>query len=302
MTVRIIKLWVFTLVIVALGTFFFPTLCKTWSAVEAQATQPVTIFVHGTLPPLARPLVRWFDCPAGLTPAKIQGNKIVLGRVPYMVSKHAPSEFPLDSFYLFGWSGKLSPDARLDAAHELYIAIKKLGICGPIRIISHSHGCNVALLLAQMAKKHNDTTMIIDKLVLLACPVQKVTAHLAQEPIFKRVYSFYSTSDFVQVIDPQRMYQTAQKLKETTQQEIPFFSERIFPASPNLVQVRIKLNTVNPQHIHFMRNGFLQHLPQLINMLDANIYKSALHCRVDVLGDAHGASYNVYSNPACINA
>ncbi len=217
----------------------------------------VTIFVHGTLFPLLRQLVQAFDCPLGLIPADTRPNRYLLSRIPYIISEAAPQNYPLSSFYLFGWSGKLRVQARIKAAEDLYLKIRDLK--GSLTIIGHSHGATVALLLAYIAQKYNDKNFKVDKLILLACPVQEATALYSTYPVFKKIFSLYSSTDLVQIADPQGLY---------TPHTLSFFSRRTFNPAPQLIQARVLINGHNPYHITFMLQRFLKKLPAVIALLE----------------------------------
>lgn len=225
-------------------------------------SQHSTIFIHGTLFGFSW-LVRFFDCPLGLTPAEKQGNKFVLGRIPYILNESAPLEFPLNKSYLWGWDGALSFNARKEASHELYHDLAS--ISGPKTVIGQSHGCNVALNLAEIVKEHNRTDFMIDRLILLSGPVQAANSHLVKSPIFKKVFSLYSTADLIQILDPQALYKETKQLKRKTR----FFSEKVFEPAPNLVQAEIIINDKGPAHIDFIKINFMKHLPDIIALLDA---------------------------------
>jgi len=224
--------------------------------------QHTTIFVHGTLFALSW-LVQKFDCPLGLTPAIAQGDKYVLGKIPYILNSAAPLLFPLDKFYLWGWNGELSFEARREASHDLYHSIKPLA--SPKRVIGQSHGCNVILNLAKIAHDHRDKTFAIDQLILLAGPVQQANSHLITSPIFKKVFSLYSSEDLVQILDPQALYEETRQLKKKTS----FFSEKLFKPAPNLVQAEIVINDKSPSHYDFITAKFIKHLPDVIELLDS---------------------------------
>ncbi len=231
--------------------------------------EPVTIFVHGTLPPFVSPIFHTLDCPWGLTPARAQGNKLVHGRLCYTLNKADPIRFPLDSFYLFGWSGQLSFAAREQAAQELYDVLK--GCKGSIQLIGMSHGCNVVLTLAKIIQEHNDTTLDITSVILLAGPVQEATKNYVRSPLFKKVISLYSGGDIIQIADPQGFYTESRACSCHSSRYSywrPLFSERTFEPAPHLVQARIFINKRNPYHISFMFDKFMRNLPALLDLLE----------------------------------
>lgn len=173
------------------------------------------------------------------------------------------NEFNLDRFYIFGWSGALSHKERKKASKELYSYLA--GHKGSITLICHSHGCNVALALVGVAQKMRDSSLSIDRLILLAPPVQHITAPHVVSSLFKKVISFYSTADVMQVLDLQKLSKA--KKKDGAIQPMRF-SERKFAAAPNLKQVRILVNMQNPGHRSFLQKPFLLQLPTILNLIE----------------------------------
>lgn len=230
---------------------------------EQNNIKPVTVFVHGTLfHSWLSWIVHELDCPLGLNLAIKHGNKYVMGKIPYILSQAAPEKYPLETFYMFGWSGELSFEERQESAHDLYHELKK--IKGPITIIGHSHGGNVSLNLAQIAQDHNDKEFIIDELILLACPVQQVNAHLVKSKIFKKVFSLFSSVDWEQVGDPQGLYEETKKLNRP----VNLFSERTFTPCENLMQAQIFLSGQSPRHQDFIFQPLLKRMTEIINLLE----------------------------------
>ncbi len=187
-------------------------------------------------------------------------------------------EYNLDHFYYFGWNGKLSFTQRKHAAKDMHKAMQYLAeeyknILGepPIfRVIAHSHGGNVALNLAKFNKKN--ASIIIDELILLACPVQNKTKRLVNNACFKKVYAFYSVGDLLQVMDPQGWYKKGKSNK--------LFSERRFDQYDNVRQARIKVNGRPVMHVDFLLQKFLEQLPTLCSVIDAyydEIASSQMH-------------------------
>ena len=241
----------------------------------------LTIFIHGTLPfsPLLKiPSLHTFCfCPPGLNCADNFDQKYHLARLATLLCKAQPDTYLLNRFYFFGWSGQLSARARKLAAQELYSSLKALNYnqTGGIRIITYSHGGNLALNLALIAQEHNDSQLIIEELILLACPVQQETRELVYNPLFKRIYSLHSHKDMIQVLDPQKVHALwtliKQKsprilLKET--KHIPLFSKRHFPTASHITQAQIKLNGHKLFHVDFLSTAFMSQLPTCISYLE----------------------------------
>lgn len=161
----------------------------------------------------------------------------------------------MNSFYLFGWSGKLSVKERKQAAQELYKALCQLsdeyqsehGVRPKLRIITHSHGGNVALNLANCATENPEFSL--EELVLLACPVQEKTKKFIDHAIFKKIYALYSTKDLLQVADPQGIFQEEQKKDFFNRL---WFSERTFPEHPKLKQAEVTYNGRGILHLEFL--------------------------------------------------
>ncbi len=240
------------------------------------STPPITIWVHGTRF-IRRPLSKsvFHDVPK-LKLAKDVPDDHYLYSIAKTLSKIDPEKFPWNTFYLFGWSGKLSAQAREEAASSLYrtlsnlaIAYKKRFHTDPvIRMITHSHGGTVVLNLAKLKKTH---TFQIAELILLACPVQKSTRTFINDPLFKKAYAVCSSLDMIQVLAPQfvgSVYRT-KKGHERNQMHWPPFSQRTFPINPNLTQVKIKMNGRALFHGEFNSKPFVRILPQIITTMNS---------------------------------
>jgi hypothetical protein len=154
-------------------------------------------------------------------------------------------------YYTFGWKGIIHLYTRYEEAKnlmsQLCAELKRLnaqGIYPKIKIVTYSHGGNVALNLA--AVKDDDPMVMtepfeIDELVMFATPVQKATDYLVASKMFKKVYHFYSYNDGIQTLDF-----TCPK---------QFFSNRMFKkrkdfAPPkSLVQIRMRTTkTLNSRY------------------------------------------------------
>jgi len=244
----------------------------------------ITVWIHGTrtislstLPLLKRFFKNYFGID-GLHPAQIYTEKNNMLSIAKTLHKTDPESFPFEDIYIFGWSGVLSPQARFEAAIQLYEElltlsrnyVEKYQIKPRIRLITHSHGGNVALYLAQREKDQQEN-LVVDEFVILACPVQKETSHLLKSEMFKSVYSFYSTFDFIQTLDPQGAYnakkQWSQNKKAHLNLQEPFFSERMFESQENLKQMLVKENGRPILHSEFIHEQFVARIPGLLHEL-----------------------------------
>lgn len=225
---------------------------------------PITIFIHGTLYPGLSLLIRAFDLPLGITQAKKQANRLLHGRIAYLLNESDPQRFNLDNFYFFGWSGQLNPKARKEAAYTLYDQIKDFN--QPVQIIGYSHGGNIALNLAEIIKEKNNYNFKIAELILIACPVVAITEEYIYSPIFENILSFYSEGDITQTIDPQYLFKDVRQYAKKSGKNISFFSKRLFHPCPKLTQIRVLYNKRNMRHIEFLHKPFIKNLPFLINL------------------------------------
>ena len=235
-----------------------------------QIIQPpaINVWIHGTRLFPSQILKSFFYAHPGLSHYTNLDPEYHIRTIADTLIASNPQVFPAETFYLFGWNGKLSFTQREQMADQLYNELqpiideyqKKYGMYPFIRLMAHSHGGNVALNLALPAhqrEKHFE----IAELILLACPVQKRTMHLIDDPIFKKIYALYSRLDLLQVVDPQGLYKGKQKSK--------FFSDRCFNPHPKLTQVKIKMNGRAIMHVEFILAPFLKNLAAVIKELES---------------------------------
>jgi hypothetical protein len=235
---------------------------------QTYITPQITIWVHGSqfLRPAAE-LVH--GAPDGIHKIIDLPSYYHLRSLAKTVSKADPAHFPLEHFYAFGWSGKLDFFLREKEAEKLLYEIKKLvahyrtqfGYTPAVRLITHSHGGNVALNLAKV--KDHTTDFTITALILMGCPIQDATQHFAHDPFFNRVYSLYASMDTIQLLDPQGLYNLPVNEKRTLK-----FSHRCLPIGSNVRQVRLKINGHSLLHLSFLTKGFLKLLPTILDEID----------------------------------
>lgn len=235
----------------------------------------ITVFVHGSRIFPKFYYQELFYSPEGFTKVSQLEAFCHMHTIAKELTNADPKRFNEDSFYAFGWSGKLCFYERRRAAKRLYDSLKLLiddyknafGRQPKIRLITHSHGGNVALNLVYVAKEVQDDLFRIHELILLGVPCQEATKDFATNPLFERVYSLSSKFDFIQVIDPQGLYGINQNNQK--KDEVPFFSERYLPFHPHIAQARIKMFGRYILHIEFlMRRAFLSKLPGILDVMD----------------------------------
>lgn len=236
---------------------------------QVQKTPQVTVWVHGTkFNPLIN-LLHGTEKP-GMHKATTLPSHYRIGSTIKNLAASDPERFPLEHFYVFGWSGKLSFDAREQEAQVLFKALQKLvetyqktHKCTPIvRIITHSHGGNLLLNMAKINDAHH--TLKITQAILLACPVQHETKDYVSAQLFEQIYSIYSTRDLIQILDPQGLY-----LTEHNEHRQLKLSERTFPHATNMRQTELKINGHGIGHVGFVLSSFTSVLPSVIDEMES---------------------------------
>ena len=242
-----------------------------WNAIKPTPGKPITILIHGTCLPsffMAIPGVSWQVCtPSGIVRASELSKFYHFSRLAAALYDTDPQEFPRENFYLFGWSGALSPQERKKAGQQVYrficdIKDEKTYNKTPITVITVSHGGGVALNIAAAAELYQDDRTLIDRLVLLCSPIQDVTLHYAHSPLFKKIYHFYSSKDLIQVADPQGLFDTPTTIARVSDS---FFSYRTFPSSfSHIIQTEIREDNRALFHVDFAMPRFIKKLPKVI--------------------------------------
>jgi hypothetical protein len=237
--------------------------------------KPITILIHGTRmpPPLMMTvpgLARQITTPSGLHRASKVDFTYLFSRLAHTYDAVDHEQYPLENSYLFGWSGALSFTSRKKAAERLYGYLRQIRNDvryknTPITIITVSHGGNVGLNLGAVAQEKGDTTLAIDRLVLLCSPIQDATEKYANSPIFKKVYHLYSSGEMIQVADPQGMYDK----KDMACSPEKFFSHRfIKDAAPHVVQAEIQYKKRTLCHVDFGMPHFSKRFPAVLAYLE----------------------------------
>lgn len=238
---------------------------------------PINIWIHGTRF-IRRPLFHtFFNSIPSLRLAKELAPDYYLRKIANILCTSNPNQFCIDTFYLFGWSGKLRAIVREEAATILFSELQRIIThyeqqyhTRPfIRIITHSHGGTVALNLAKVKEKEG-ASFIINELVLLACPVQESTRMYVEDEIFDHTISLYSSLDMVQILAPQVLYNVFRTKKGHVRSRMhwPLFSYRRFQENPKLAQVKIKINGRALFHTEFTSRRFVSILPYIIQVMN----------------------------------
>ena len=238
----------------------------------------VTVYVHGTLfqfrkifskIPAAAKLTY---VPDGLSLVKNLDTETLTYDLATDFCVGDPKRFSLDDFYAFGWSGKLSFKERqkwgkilaqqLSDLSKEYV--KRDGIAPVIKVVTFSHGGNVALNMAQFLR-----SKIKIELFLVACPIQPDTEKFALSECFSKIYTIYSLNDLIQVVDPANICRNIKRKikKESTSKKI--LSMRYFVHDSS--KIKQACVTVNGKHIGHLElfHLFNKHIPFVLQRLDS---------------------------------
>ena len=247
---------------------------KDTSFPDKQTPTSITIWIHGTQILKNSPYIKEFDCTTKLKPASKISKWRHLYKIARALHKGDPQRFAWQTMYIFGWPGTLRAKKRQWAAQKLYTELQRVQkefesiykTKPIIRILTHSHGGNVALNMAHLER----TDLTIDELILLACPVQQQTQDYIQHPMFKKIYTLYSSLDFIQVIAPQFKYKHKRNNDYSLWREINWIptSNRRFPEHTHLAQTKIKLNGRALFHDDFVKTQFLSSMSEILDAMD----------------------------------
>jgi len=219
----------------------------------------VTIWVHGLK------LFGTYKRGLGLHRSSEFKRRNSLTRVMEALQASYDDPFSREHVYGFIWSAEFSLKGREKAAADLNMAIEKLaeqyhfGKPGApkLRVVGFSEGVNVVLSLA---KYKHPGAYEVDELILLAGPVQYSTAYLVHDDLFHHVFNLYSTGDYVQLIDIQKIYDL-----DCTH---PILTTRRFCDAPNLIQIKARTNGHAMGHFGFNSQKFVVMLAPMIDQLN----------------------------------
>lgn len=224
----------------------------------------ITVYVHGSQNAtklLSKDI--WY-CKKGLHHINELPKSSLFVQDAELLQKGNPLLFNQDHYYTYGWSGKINFSVRKEAGQELYHALKTLlekyyqehGAYPVVRIITNSHGGNVALNMAQQLPFFENSKIELE-LILLACPVQKATEHIVNHPQISRIYNLYSTFDLIQKLD---FYKHNGRW---------YFPKRTFETigTCNCNQVLVKVNGKRLSHTDFC-HSIVRHIPEIIGAVD----------------------------------
>ncbi|MFA5998799.1 MAG: hypothetical protein WC747_02185 [Candidatus Babeliales bacterium] len=277
------------------------TICGQIARVEACSaqkatvqTQPrVTIYVHGTTTKLGLKFLSKFCKEVSFGRQGVHHidqlpECALLRKDAALLQQKDPERFDIEHFYTFGWSGQLSFKAREIAGKQLFgdlLALlkdykNKYGVCPQIRIMTFSHGGNVALNMVKSLPFFPCESVYLE-LIIVACPVQKVTEKLIEHECISQSYVISSTRDLLQVVD---FYKFENKRH---------FPERFFNnQKTNCCQIEVKINNRGLGHIDLMRS-FMLHLPYALKTADSSLLRQPYSHR-EVLSDlVHGSCCSV---------
>ncbi|MBI2353169.1 hypothetical protein HYV11_02925 [Candidatus Dependentiae bacterium] len=257
---------------------------------KKQKSAIISVYVHGTLFNWRRLLSKipaaadLTYVPDGLTLVEKLKPNTVARKMATLFCKKDPNRFSYSDFYAFGWSGKLSFQERKKWAQRLAAELidisnlyyEKHGIRPTVRVVTFSHGGNVALHLAEFLPKNFKL-----ELFLIACPVQNDTKDFLLYDCFSKIYMIYSMNDVIQVIDPIHVCKSI-KNKNKKKLSARFFNYDI----EKLKQACVSVNGKYIGHYELFQS-FNKHIPMVLKQLDSSLEKKGTNILdVDILDDS----------------
>lgn len=263
---------------------FFSFLLLTVQIV-AQSVPSVTIYVHGTQQVGSQLLPKdvWY-CQKGLHHISELPDSSMLVKDAKLLQQGDALLFDVEHYYTFGWSGKLSFKAREKAGKDLYEDMQKLlkkykkkyKVYPTIRLLTFSHGGNVALNMVKYLPFIKGERIPLD-LILVACPVQKVTEDLINHTSINRSFVISSKLDLLQVAD---IY------KYNGKRYVP---NRFFQTDKdNCYQIAVTVNHKRLGHVDLW-HSFMRHIPATIHA----VLQSSAHQK-EYLHDVKDAGFTHY--------
>lgn len=257
---------------------------------ETPPPLPLTIYIHGTqrtatawIPKTTTWAYNFTHYKKGLHRALDIPHDYIYSHVVRHISEGDSKKFPLEHCYVFCWSGKLSHEARLEAAKELHVSLQELLKQFPqppfITIITHSHGGNVALNIMNLPDKKE---YAINRLIMLANPVQQTTQACAEDStVFKEILAPHSHGDLFQVAAPQQnptnsivfdrsFFTDPEKIKVFLLSCLPPFSQRHFPKNSRVKEIAITYKKRPISHLGFMLPSFTTQLGTILDKLETH--------------------------------
>ena len=265
---------------------FFFLLCAFVNIFTKQAPV-VTIYVHGTQH-ISKILPKdvWY-CPKGLCHISESSDECMVTKDAKILQERDKELFNLEHYYTFGWSGKLSFKDREHAGRKLYEEVQKLlktykkryGAYPRVRVVTFSHGGNVALNMVKNLPFIGNHKVDLE-LVLIACPVQKVTEYLINHKDISHSYIISSNLDLLQIADTYKY-----KGKR-------YLPKRFFDAArDNCHQVAVTVNKKRLGHVDLW-HSYMRHIPSTIRAATRSKGKEILEYNVDDTGFVFYRGYN----------
>lgn len=205
--------------------------------------------------------------------------------------KQAYGNLRKQSYALFGWSGKLDNEQRKKAGFILYQTLIDLqeqyiaqhGALPSFELVGHSHGGNVCLWLAE-AEKEYKKGLIVERLSLLATPLQKEIIENFSSSCFKKIDSFYSWGDKIQGADifstkSRKSYQRIQDLQNAYQ----------FSCGAHIkdIQLMVESNAKKVDHVNLWYLGRGTQLQPYLSLLPVVTYLPFIYSHIDRRQDSH---------------
>ncbi|MBP6892086.1 hypothetical protein KBB68_00750 [Candidatus Babeliales bacterium] len=235
----------------------------------------MTVFVHGSYPALKllahskSPVRHLIYAEPGLHLVKNLPEHYHFHKAAILCDQFDHDGFCKDHYYAYGWnSSNLRPVNRFEQGQKLYQAVRaqieNYLVQGyqniTVRFIGSSHGGNVVLNALQWLPFVKSNVDI--EVILLGTPIQEETRNFINNSYVTRAYSFYSTSDWMQKIDIQKLHKNCPK-------NAPFFSQRTFLSTDKVVQVQLLVNSKPISHAQY--RSVFGDVPKMIELANKHV-------------------------------
>ncbi len=235
----------------------------------------MTVFVHGSYPALKllahskSPVRHLIYAESGLHLAKKLPAHYHFHKAAMLCDQFDHDGYCIDHYYTYGWnSSNLRPINRYQEGQKLYHAVRtqieaylaqgyeKI----VVRFIGSSHGGNVVLNALPWLPFSTENIEV--EVILLGTPIQEETRNFINNQYVTRAHSFYSTADWIQKVDIQKLHKDCPK-------NAPFFSQRTFLPTDKVIQVQLLVNSKSIGHGQY--RSVFGYVPKMLELVNKHV-------------------------------
>jgi hypothetical protein len=260
----------------------------------------VTIFIHGSRSAAVYVLPKRYQSKLGLHSVSEYEEDSHFSELANILQGQDPEKYVKKDFYVFGWGGALSFNVRKNLAKNLYHEMVTLlnfykqrdGIAPAIKIITFSHGGNIALQLSDFLPFIAHEEVLID-LTLIGSPVQAATEQMVECSQFANVSVISSRGDVIQRMDPHNLY-GPKRDKKTRAFSRRFFDVQDFneEVQQKITQYAVTINKKKLGHIDLFKS-FMVHVPYVLSQKSNVKLNEVLNVNIQDPGFIFNKVYNL---------